>query len=107
MSWVLWPWHRSWGERPGWMVDVVEPNHALVLRYWGAFVLEPAANGGTRFLIRSTISNPEIPVWAASVNFIAFELPHFIMQRRMMLSIKELAERQAASSRRVAALAAL
>lgn len=87
------------GERPGWMVDVVEPNHALVLRYWGAFVLEPAANGGTRFLIRSTITNPDIPAWAAALNFTAFELPHFIMQRRMMLSIKELAEQQAASSR--------
>jgi len=28
-----------------------------------------------------------------ALNFSAFELPHFIMQRRMMLRIKELAER--------------
>jgi hypothetical protein len=82
------------GERPGWTVDLAEPNRALVLRYWGAFVLEPMPDGRTRFLIRSTISHPDIPVWAAALNFSTFELPHFIMQRRMMLGIKELAEGQ-------------
>jgi hypothetical protein len=80
------------GDRPGWTVDLAEPNRALVLRYWGAFVLQPTASGGTRFLIRSTISNERIPVWAAALNFTAFELPHFIMQSRMMLNIKNLAE---------------
>jgi len=80
------------GERPGWTVDLVEPNRALVLRYWGAFVLEPRPNNHTRFLIRSTISNERIPAWAAGINLAAFELPHFIMQRRMMLTLKSLAE---------------
>jgi hypothetical protein len=80
------------GDRVGWTVDAAEPGHALVLRYWGAFVLEPTADGRTRFLIRSTISNERIPAWAAAINFTAFELPHFIMQRRMMLNIKALAE---------------
>jgi hypothetical protein len=83
------------GERPGWTVDLVEPNRTLVLRYWGAFILQPVDAGRTRFLIRSTISQPQIPAWAAALNFSAFELPHFIMQRRMMLGIKELAERAA------------
>jgi hypothetical protein len=32
---------------------------------------------------------------AAALNFAALELPHFIMQRRMMLGIKERAEREA------------
>jgi len=63
-----------------------------VLEGWGAFVLVPDVRGGTRFLIRSTVSNERIPVWAAALNLTAFELPHFIMQRRMMLRIKELAE---------------
>jgi len=80
------------GHRPGWTVEVVEPNRALVLRYWGAFVLEPRADGQTRLLIRSTISNDRIPAWAAGLNLAAFELPHFIMQRRMMLTLKALAE---------------
>jgi hypothetical protein len=81
------------GDRPGWTVDLVEPNRALVLRNWGAFVLEPRARHQTRLLIRSTISNERIPAWAAGINLAAFELPHFIMQRRMMLTLKSLAER--------------
>ncbi len=80
--------------RPGWTVDRVDRHAALVLRNWGAFVLSPTASGKTRFLIRSTISNPHIPAWLAGFNFAAFELPHFIMQRRMMLGIKERAERE-------------
>lgn len=80
------------GERPGWVVDRVDPGSVLVLRYWGAFVLRPTADGRTRFLIRSTISNRRIPAWAAALNFSLFELPHFIMERRMMLTIKRLSE---------------
>jgi hypothetical protein len=81
------------GQRPGWIVELVEPGHALVLRYWGAFVLQPLPGNRTRLLIRSTVSNRRIPVWGAALNFAAFELPHFIMQRRMMLGIKQRAER--------------
>jgi hypothetical protein len=85
------------GDRPGWTVEYVDPHRALVLRYWGAFVLVPDGDGRTRFLIRSTISHDRIPAWAAAVNLTAFELPHFIMQRRMMLNIKALAERAGVS----------
>jgi hypothetical protein len=81
------------GARPGWTVDRIEPNRALVLRNWGAFVLIGRPDGQTRFFIRSTISHPRIPAWLAAINFTAFELPHFIMQRRMMLGIKARAER--------------
>lgn len=82
-------------DRPGWVVDRLEPNRALVLRHWGAFVLTPLPDGRTRFVVRSTISHDRIPAWLAAVNFTAFELPHFIMQRRMLLGIKERAERGA------------
>jgi hypothetical protein len=81
------------GNRPGWRVEVVEPERAMVLEHWGAFVLAPTSDGRTRFLIRSTMSHERIPVWAAAVNLTAFQLPHFIMQRKMMLTIKALAER--------------
>jgi hypothetical protein len=80
------------GDRPGWIIDVFEPNRALVLRNWGAFVLVSQPDGQTRLLIRSTISHDRIPAWAAALNFTLFELPHFIMQRRMLLGIKSLAE---------------
>ncbi len=84
------------GDRPGWTVDLAELDRALVLRNWGAFVLLPQPDGRTRFLIRSTVSHERIPAWAAAINLSAFELPHFIMQRRMMLNIKALAEQSAA-----------
>ena len=80
------------GDRPGWIVELARPDEALVLRGWGAFVLAPQADGRTRLLVRSTMSNGRIPAWAAAVNLTAFQLPHFIMQRRMLLGIKERAE---------------
>jgi len=92
--------HPEWQSRAvGEMVyATLEPERALVLKNWGAFVLLPMPDGRTRFLIRSTISNERIPAWAAALNLTAFELPHFIMQRRMMLGIKERAERTAGVS---------
>jgi hypothetical protein len=39
------------------------------------------------------MGGPAVPVWAAGLTFTVFELPHFIMQRKMMLGIKERAER--------------
>jgi hypothetical protein len=84
------------GNRPGWTVTLAEPDRAIVLEHWGAFVLVPTSDGHTRFLIRSTMSNERIPVWAAAVNMVAFQLPHFVMERKMMLTIKELAERELA-----------
>jgi hypothetical protein len=80
-------------ERPGWRVMHAEPNRALVLENWGAFVLLPQPDGRTRLLIRSTISHERIPAWAAALNLTVFELPHFIMQRKMMLTIKARSER--------------
>lgn len=77
---------------PGWTVKRVDPGRALVLENWGAFVLLPTPDRDTRFIIRSTISNRQIPIWASVVNMITFQLPHYIMQRRMMLTIKTLAE---------------
>lgn len=80
------------GDQPGWTVSLVQPERAMVLKYWGAFVLLPGENGSTRFIIRTTMSNRDVPVWASTLNLLAFEMPHFIMERRMMLTIKALAE---------------
>ena len=82
------------GDQLGWTVTAIEPGRALVLRNWGAFVLQPTGDGGTRFIIRSTVGDPRIAPWTAAADMMAFELPHFIMQRKMMLEIKALAERQ-------------
>lgn len=80
------------GDEIGWTVKQIEAERAMVLDGWGAFVLIPAQDHRTRFIIRSTVSRRDIPVWASALNLLTFELPHFIMQRRMMLTIKALAE---------------
>jgi uncharacterized protein YndB with AHSA1/START domain len=80
------------GNDIGWTVTEVEPGRALVLRNWGAFVLQPTGTNQTRFIIRTTVGDPGTPPWMAGLDMMTFELPHFIMQRRMMLQIKRLAE---------------
>ncbi|HEX7281518.1 MAG TPA: hypothetical protein VF239_05645 [Vicinamibacterales bacterium] len=78
----------------GWRVTKLEPGRAMVLEHWGAFVLQPTSDGKTRFIVRSTISHERIPAWQAALNMMAFQLPHFIMERKMMLQIKQLAEQR-------------
>ena len=81
------------GPALGWRVESVQPGRALVLRGWGAFVLLPLPDGRTRFVIRSKMADRRAPVWGSALSLATFELPHFIMQRKMMLTIRELAER--------------
>jgi hypothetical protein len=82
------------GRDLGWTIRELDESRAMVLENWGAFVLLPTRDGGTRFVIRSKLSDERFPVWAAGLQFIGFELPHFIMERRMMLGIKDRAEQQ-------------
>lgn len=75
-----------------WKVGDVTPERALVLENRGSFVLQPISDERTRFIIRSKTSNRKRSVWTSAASLLGFQLPHFIMQRRMMLTIKELAE---------------
>jgi hypothetical protein len=91
--------HRDVGERVylhpelGLEVARFEPPHALVLEGWGAFVVAPIDARRTRLLARGR----RPPGWAERVyNVLLMELPHFVMERRMLLGIKERAERHAA-----------
>jgi azurin len=77
-----------------WTVSDVAPERALVLDNRGAFVLQQISDERTRLIIRSTLNDRNRSVWAAAANLMGFQLPHFIMQRRMMLTIKELAEQR-------------
>jgi len=82
------------GRDVGWTIGQFEPGRAMVLEHWGAFVLEPAGPNQTRFIIRSSIGGPDAPAWGAGLTFALFELPHFIMEGKMMLTIKACAERE-------------
>jgi hypothetical protein len=65
-----------------------ETGRALVLEEWGAFVLEPVDEQRTRLIVRGRIKRG-----LASVAYaILLELPHFVMERKMLLGIKERAE---------------
>lgn len=78
-------------------VLAVEPGRFLVLPYWGAFVLENAPDGRScRFLIRSRGEGRPLVRFALSL---VLDPIHFLMQRRMMLGIKELAEAKTAADR--------
>jgi hypothetical protein len=64
-----------------------EPNRSYALQGW-YFALEPLRDGRTRLFARS-----RIPRGVASLGYALFiELPHFVMERKMMLTIKQRAE---------------
>ena len=79
------------GPDVGWRIVRLEPNRMVVLGGWGAFVLEPVG-GSTRLIVRSRGAN-EPNVALAPFGLLVFEPAHFIMQRRMLLGIKERVER--------------
>jgi hypothetical protein len=70
-------------------VQRFEPGHALVLSGWGPFVVEPIDAQHTRLISRSRVPKG----WQALSYVLLLEIPHFIMQREMLLGIKRRAER--------------
>jgi uncharacterized protein YndB with AHSA1/START domain len=92
--------HRELGEivhlhpAGGLRVSVFEPGRALGLEGWGTFVLEPLGVARTRLIARGGV-----PRGAATVsNAALMEIPHFLMERRMLLGIKERAESRGPSA---------
>jgi hypothetical protein len=93
--------HEGWmggrfDDKAGWFVVALEPNQALVLRdeiehgSW-AFILNPMPEGKTRLLIRARGDRPAgILKWM--LHHSIFEPAHFVMERKMMLTLKDLAE---------------
>ena len=91
--------HREIGElvplhpAAGVSVAVFEPGRALVLDGWGSFVLEPIDDRTTRLISRSRVPGGRV----AATYALLLEIPHFVMQRKMLLGIKERAEQARAS----------
>jgi len=85
------------GQGPGWPVAVIEPNRALVLdmRNLGGldwvwqFGLDPIDGTRTRLISRSRVRAHAI--WARLLTH-AIEPAGFVMTRRMLLGLKQLAE---------------
>jgi hypothetical protein len=65
-----------------------EPNRAFALEGWGAFVLEPLDKCRTRLIARNRRRRGIASVAYACL----LEIPHFVMERKMLLGIKVRAE---------------
>lgn len=65
-----------------------EPNRVLVLKGWGAFVVESLDDQHTRVILRTRIKGG----WSTVYHVLLIELPHFLMERKMLLGIKKRAE---------------
>lgn len=76
------------------VIDVI-PGRALVLEGWGAFVLVPASDTSTRMLVRTRLEGePDFgTVITRPFRLLVYEPAHLIMERRMLIGIKERAER--------------
>jgi hypothetical protein len=66
-----------------------DQGRALVLDGWGAFAIEPLDAGRARLLARGHAPAGRL----AKAYGLLIEIPHFVMERRMLLGIKERAER--------------
>lgn len=82
------------GDALGWRVVQLEPGRALVLENWGAFVVEPLGTDSSRLHVRTRgAGQPSLlGVALGPVSLLVYEPAHFIMQRRMLLGIRDRAE---------------
>lgn len=78
------------GDRIGWEVDHVVEGRVLALRYW-IFEVEPTSDVTSRLHIRTHAGDAPVPI--APLLLFTFEPAHLIMERGMLLGIKERAER--------------
>jgi hypothetical protein len=88
-------------ETARWKVEAVIPGRSVVLRGWGAFVLEPLDAHTTRLIVRSHGTR----LGSRLMQILFWEPAHFVMERRMLRGIRERAERRQNVSARSAAAA--
>jgi hypothetical protein len=87
--------------RPRMHVALLEPEHSLAFRFedgnwvW-MFAVEPAADGAARLISRNRIRTTTSPLPARLVGTYVMEPASLVMERKMLLGIKERAERLAA-----------
>jgi len=77
-------------DSPGWRVAAIEPGHWFVLRGWGVFLVEPVDAATSRVLVRTRFRDETW--WGPVVTRLAFGPMHFVMERRMLLGLRDRAE---------------
>jgi hypothetical protein len=75
---------------PGYGLPVTrfEPGRSLALKGWGSFDVETLGAGRSRLVCRSETKNGA----GAAFYALLVEIPHYVMERRMLVEIKRLAE---------------
>jgi hypothetical protein len=69
----------------------IRPGEYIVLEGWGTFLIRPLDPTTCRLIVRS--HGPALPAWLAPLEVLLLDPGHFLMERRMMLGIKQRAER--------------
>jgi hypothetical protein len=88
--------------RPKLRVEVLDPERVFTIRFedgnwvW-IFALFPEA-GATRLVSRNRIATPDASPLARLVNLMLMEPGSLVMERKMLLGIKQRAERLASAS---------
>jgi hypothetical protein len=75
---------RGWGTR----LAAVEPRRSLVIAGWGTYAIRPIDGHTSRLIARAR--HPK--GWTSLAYLLTVEIPHFVMERKMLLGIKERAE---------------
>jgi hypothetical protein len=78
-------------------VSIYTPGRAFGLKGWGTFVLELIDGQHTRLLARGHRKQGSGGLY----NVMLMQIPHFLMQRRMLLGIKQRADSALSESRTV------
>jgi hypothetical protein len=74
----------------GFRVIDIEPGHSFVLKDWGGFHIEKIDKNNSRLIIRThAVKSKNIIEWLGNS---IFDILHYIMEKRMMLGIKDIAE---------------
>lgn len=88
------------GDQVGWRITGLDPGRAFVLAAWGSFVVLPIDDRTSRLHLRSRWrrSGSVATVVLGPASVLALHPAHFVMQRGMLIGIRERAERAAQSS---------
>jgi hypothetical protein len=82
----------------GWRIGWLEPNRGFALIGWGAFVLVPLDDDRTRLIVRTRSAAVPGAFFSRFADIMFGRPLHFVMERRMLLGIKERVEGTAYSS---------
>lgn len=77
------------GNDLGWRITEMETNRLLVLKGWGSFILDPVDDSTSRLIIRT---HSDMRGIGGIIDYLVLQPLHFIMERRMLMGIKQQAE---------------